>query len=639
MPPPPAPKPKVDASSAAVDILWNKSSIKSIVGPTPFLNISRSTNRNPAGLLEYINTNITLTGKIAAKTSKSVPSTGVKGILGAADNLKNLFTKCDLGDLEILCNNQTVAIYSGVRFASFDIDKSNDNWIYSSDYTIQLEYKEPGRSGLPVVENTQDSWSIEPLEDLGYVSWDKTGISAKTEGQENTKRKGAGTNNVKFINLPQFRISHRISAVGLVQPANSNANPNTKESNTTTCALSSDPNKAFLNAKNWVLERLKIPFSGNVGAYINSSLGGAGAGAAGGGGKTSLPFGDIYLYNHLRSTNFSLTDGSYEVNDTWLGFPSGIAYTEDFSIETSTNENYTVTVRVQGTVKGLETDSISTLTTGTTPDGSGKLVAGFLLDTTTGQLAQNGQGVGKDGLPSLSQIGSFKYNNALSGWQEDIKPYLYVRACAIINSSDRTKDYINNATSKPPQAPINPIYAKQALLNVIPVSTTEGHSIINGTITYSYEFNNKHNAISGTISESINISDDGPTDVIAETFVIGRELGPVLQKMGKTSARKSVTVEVAVVPPSSLDEFSQTSPKCPLYISGYIYETIDSIVEGLKPFGDRVSTLFPQSTRANQQGQVLVTNDSRTWNPSEGRYSRSVSWTYQRCTIGDWMNH
>lgn len=640
--PPVVPKPTVPGNQSNVDILWNDSSIKAIVGPTPFIDISRSTNRNPAGLLEYINTNITLTGKIAAKTSSSTPSTGVKGILSASESLKNLFTKCDLGNLKILCNNETVAIYSGVRFASFDLNKSNDNWIYTSDYTIQLEYKEPGRSGLPVVENTQDSWSIEPLEDLGYVKWDKSSISAKTEGSENTKRSpsagGSQNNSVSFINLPQFRVSHRVSAVGLVQPSGSTTDSGTKQSNTTTCAATSDPNKAFLNAKNWVLERLKIPFSGNVGAYINNSLQNSSAASA----TPSLPFGDIYLYNHIRSTNFSLTDGSYEVNDTWLGFPSGIAYTEDFSIETSTNENFTVTVRVQGTVKGLETDSISTLTTGTTPDASGKLVGDYLLSTATGPLNSKGGGpssAGGKGLPTATTIQAFKYNNALSGWQEDIKPFLYIRACAVINSSDRTRDYVNPAASNPPQPPINPIFAKQSLLNVIPVSTTEGHSMINGTISYSYEFNNKHNAISGTISENINISDDGPTDVIAETFVIGRELGPVLQKMGKTSARKSVTVEVAVVPPSSLDEFSQTSTKCPLYISGYIYKTIDSIIEGLKPFGDRVSSLFPQSTRVNAQGQVLITSDNRTWNPSEGRYSRSVSWTYQRCTIGDWMDH
>lgn len=621
--PPSAPEP---STKNVVGIYINNSGIHNIVGPTPFITLDRQLNRTNTGILESITTTINLDGKIVKTTG--APS-GIKGVFGAIEQLRGLVTQCDANILEIKCDNTVLAKFDGVKVMSFNASKSEDNWVFTADYSIQLEVVEPPRSGEPPVTNSSDSWSIEPIEDYLYLTWN-SGVQKQTEGAENTRISALGGNTFKFTNIPQYRISHRVSAVGLNSSGINQTN--TPSNNTTTCPSGVDPNLAYLNAKKWVENRLAFPFAGS-GAYI---LGGSAGGGA-------LPFGSsIFLYNHLRSINFSITEGSYEVNDNWLALSSGVRYVEDFNIESSTSENYTTTVRIQGTVRGLETEQTGTLHTGLTPAVSsnppGQLGLSFATGCGTGNVAGFTGGGGGSIPAGTGSLKCFKYENALEGWLNDIKPTLYTRACSIVNTSDRTRDYVNPASSNPPTPPINPIFAKQGLLSVIPVSTTEGHSLLNGTISYSYEYNNKFNAISGTISQNITVTDDAPTDVVAETFVVGRELGPILQKMGRSSAKKSVTVEVVVVPPSSIGDYPQTSAGCPVYTGGYVYTTIDSIIEGLKPFGDRVSTVWPQ-TRTNLPGKVFLNNDTRNWNPSEGRYSRSVSWTYQRCTVGNFMDH
>jgi hypothetical protein len=359
-----------------------------------------------------------------------------------------------------------------------------------------------------------------------------------------------------------------------------------------------------------------------------------------------------YLYNHLRSINFSITEAKYEVTDTWLAMPTGIRYIEDYSVEMSTDEKYIHTVRVQGEIKGLSMAAAGALTgnpglinelapTRLDLSYSSGLISGVL---TTG--SQKLLDVADQDSPNTNQFYGSKYANAASGWLSDIKPYLYRRACLVMNSKDRNTPYIYAAINPPPP-PNNPMYSTLGLLNIIPVSTSEGHNPRKGTISYSYEFNNKFTIISGVISENITMSDTGPTDVIGEAFVLGRALGPILQNLGtKTSSSKEVSIEVLVVPPSSLKGFFMQNIDCPLWTGGTIFQTITGIIEGLKPFGDRPDYMFgtPIVGRSlgplGARGQVFVKGDNVTWEPTNGRFVKTVSWVYQQCSNDkNWMDH
>ena len=630
----------------SVVVRFNGSGLHKIAGPVPFINISKAYNRNSAGNVENIQTNVTIDGKIVRSANSNNPNvyppgTGVGAILGAVSEMQKLFS-CTNGLFEVVCAGSGISV-SGARVNSFNIDRSDNNWIFTADYKVELEYNEPGLTGLPPVKNTVDTWSIEPLEDSVYCNFN-VNVSGKEEYSNPKLKPTAPTDqapippgSLSIVNIPQFKISRRLSAVGFPMSYSS-----------TGCPHPSGDHTAYLSAKKWVELKLKESFqnSGPSGAVslVNSDA------------PTLGNFDKVFLFNHLRTINFSVSEGSYEVNETWLAMPTGVNYTEDYSLETSTDEKYVKTVRVQGTIKGLSFTQIPIMSggSGLPPTGISptKIDLGYSLSNGNGTFSSAPKIL--DNFSETSDNNTFrstKYGNALSGWVNDIKPYLYRRASLVLNNaSDRVDTYLNPVVTPLPP-PKNPIYCRENFLNVIPVSTTEGHDPRKGTISYTYEYNNKLVFISGVIAENISIEDTGPVDVVNETFVLGRRLGPILQSLGtRTSSKKRVTIEVVVLPPSSLRGFSMVNKECPLFTGGTVYTTITGILEGLKPYGDRAVNIFGNvgpngnDTRtggqSNNNGQVYVEQDTQSWNPAEGRYTRNIGWTYQACNVSrNYMDH
>jgi hypothetical protein len=128
--------------------------------------------------------------------------------------------------------------------------------------------------------------------------------------------------------------------------------------------------------------------------------------------------------------------------------------------------------------------------------------------------------------------------------------------------------------------------------------------------------------------------------VVSETNVIGRARGPILQKTGTTSTRKTVSIEVVVVPPTGIQECFISNVGCPLFTGGFIYQTIEKLIEGIKPFGIEAGTetiyneLFGSEfvSSKNRQGIVFKQSDNDSWKPTGGRYSRKVYWVYKQCS-------
>ena len=638
----------------AVGVYFNGSGIHTVAGPTPFIDFSTSVERNEAGEPMVFTNRITLTGKVTITKEASPNGSGIGPMMSAISGLNQIFKINTCGSFDITCksapNAVETSIFSagGVRLVSFDVNKSNDNWIFTADYTAVLEYLEPAYSGW-YVKDYSDSWSIEPLEDYIYskgiinviqkVEYDnpqlKPTAPTNTAGQPrspqsnqtNTGGTAVAPVDINYLSIPQFKVSRTISAVGI--PSGTGFCKSTLPIN--------EQNKidfdrypplavsAFNNAKKWVMERSSAIFDKKTDNVLWSPMLTRGIGGT-----------DGYFYNHLRSTNFDVHAARYEITDTWLAMPTGITFIEDYSLEMSTDDKYIHTVRVQGEIIGL---SISNPAITGLPyvSGSGSPLK-FDLSSSTGLLdnLSFNTAIADNGLPVTKNLMASKYANAVSGWINEVKPYLYRRACIPMSSPDRTKGYIPGAVN-PPQPPNNPVYSRNSVLNIIPISTSETHNPKKGSISYSYEFNNKFTIISGVLYESVSIEETGPTDVIGEAFVLGRSLGPVLQNLGtKTSTRKSVTIEVGVVPPSSMGGFFMQNTTCPLWTGGTVYQTITGIIEGLKPFGDRASYIFGNANfnrnNNNAQGQVYVTNDTQSWDPTNGRYSKSIGWVYQQCT-------
>ena len=649
-------------SPIPVSVYWNGVDLSTYTGPSPFVNISTSFDKaGDPGIVEAVTTTITLTGKIlrapdaAESTVAPCPvrtltpgGQGIQTLMGAKKELVKLFNDCPKSILEIKCKlssgaESILAQYKDVVINSINFDRTDDNWARSIDYSIELQSILP-RSGVPdyeYVTDRSDVWTIEPLEDVSYTKFTnqvKTRHEWSNPNMLPGPSSGPANSNVirdlQVINIPQFRITRRLSAKGLGNlklPCSGEAS--TLPSGTGSMQL----------AKLWVEKMHSKPFidRDRTGIYdhyinINDTLQQINNGLAN--------IGNNFLYNHNRTINADVFNGTYETTDTWLAMPSGVPYIETYSIETSTGLDYIKTVTVAGNIQGL-----SFANPGLLFNSDNFTMSSGIFSTGTGLKLQLDKAYGPGGTPNirpyqiddrLSQgsriLISFdnKYNNAASGWIFDVKPYLYRRACLVINQgNDRATPYVNPAMVVPVQPPQNPIFSTETLLSVIPVSTTEGHDPKKGTITYNYQYNNKFNIISGTISENINIVNDLPTQVVSEIPVPGRHLGPIIDAAGYTAARKTLTVEIVVMPPTGTNDMFVQQRGCPLYTGGFLYTTIEKLIEGVKPYGAVDTTIFGHDwIYKNTQGQVYKTSDQDTWSPTQGRYTRTVSWIYQQCT-------
>ena len=119
-------------------------------------------------------------------------------------------------------------------------------------------------------------------------------------------------------------------------------------------------------------------------------------------------------------------------------------------------------------------------------------------------------------------------------------------------------------------------------LNPDPNSRVIGRNPVGGTISYTFEYNDRPtNLIDGTASESIQIGWVNAGDVFASIPVLGRVNGPVLQNLGTvTATTKSLSINVVMK-----ETQSQLSPSFPSW---------DSVINSVKPTGYQVFSNPPQ---------------------------------------------
>jgi hypothetical protein len=139
------------------------------------------------------------------------------------------------------------------------------------------------------------------------------------------------------------------------------------------------------------------------------------------------------------------------------------------------------------------------------------------------------------------------------------------------------------------------------LFNPIPLSKVSGKNPQSGVISYNLEYNNRvPNLIFGSLSENVNVSQEYPTDIFAKLVVLGRPGGPILQPIGTvTESTRTINVEVQMAawnfgnyhtPPVKPDPTPLIAPFV--------------IIGGLKE------------------------KDSESWNPRNGRYTRTVTYIW-----------
>lgn len=195
-------------------------------------------------------------------------------------------------------------------------------------------------------------------------------------------------------------------------------------------------------------------------------------------------------YNHIRTEQINVTDGTYSITENWV-LSSGTA-NETYSMSTSTsNTDPFITVQIDGNIKGLSKISPNNY-------GDKNLISV--------------SGAYTNALNKYNQIS----NNGKFGLSSDV----YKRA--------------NNLVA--------------VELNSQPVSVSIGTNQYTGEITYNLAFNNRPtNIVSGVIAESIQVNDTYPGDIFAVIPVLGRSTGPVLQYIGgRTEYRRDASINLTM---------------------------------------------------------------------------------------------
>jgi hypothetical protein len=660
------------SNSRRVYIKFNNKKIHEIVGPVPLIDINHTVNNNNNNLPDTLTTNITLNGTIYRHAADNLlenvdadkNSPGFSGIMQAVSGLRQLFSDCPYGLLEIECDsNAPLYSVSGLSVDSINFSQSDNNWAQTTDYTISLSVTDSLYGNDPLspyngdplekyVTDRVDRWSIEPLDDVTFANlaynvtqrseYSNPGLNANNDGltrvppvNGNSRAIEYGRSNIDIKSMPQFRVNRTVSAKGLFPKEAANNDKICFNTNNDTDPLK--PNnlisRPYLYAKAWVEKIAKSGLqpsnniNGNFIGFLN-------------------PNSKIFPCNHTRSTNIDIYNSSYEINDSWLVMTTGVPYVETYSIETSLDQNYIKTVRIAGSINGVSIlpDNVVQHEAGIFPTGAGNnglLNMPISLEYTKNTNNETSNFTIKDlnSNPNnkypRNTINANRYTSAYSGWIHDIKPLLYRRASLAINptvstnnnnlGADRIQNFTPSYLTRPPTAPNNPIYSKEALLSIIPVSTTETYDPRKGTINYSYEFNNKLNIISGVVAENINVTYTNPTSITAEIPVIGRALGPIIQKTGRTNAKKTVNVEISIPPVNGVLQTNLSHPSCPLHTGEFLWITINRIIESMRPYSNDL--FIPKNVAANC-GESLPTEDTENWEPHQGKYSRTVSWTY-----------
>ena len=386
-------------------------------------------------------------------------------------------------------------------------------------------------TNISTLLSSQDTAFIETYsEDWGIEADDQTGESVE--------------------NPITYRISHSLSATGktVYGPASTSYNYQTS-------AIGSLNVPAWEQAKRFVQKRLS---GGGTGIQYPNIIGQIGSGTI----NLVNSYGG---YNHVRTEQINVTEGTYSVSENWI-LSSGKA-NEVYNLSTSTsNTDPFITVQIDGAIKGLRNFS-----------------------------PVYGSGLGSANFNAVSGA----YANALSKYNE-------------ISNSGRF-------------GLISPIYKRAnnlvaVALNSQPVSMSLSSNQYTGDISYNLSFNNRPtNIISGVIAESIQVNDTYPGDIFAIIPVLGRATGPVLQYIGgRTEYKRDVSINLTM----DYTKIAYGDKRNTLILKKpSLVEPTASQIAGL------INELSPKNEPGVRK--YFISPPSESWNPKEGTYSFNISWTYE----------
>lgn len=170
-------------------------------------------------------------------------------------------------------------------------------------------------------------------------------------------------------------------------------------------------------------------------------------------------------------------------------------------------------------------------------------------------------------------------------------------------------------------------YSNLNRLHYIPISNTYTFNPFEGTVQYSYEYDDRPSGlIQNAIFENISVQNGWGVDVFAAIPVLGRARGPVLQSINtKRECIRSLNIEVTFdknlyIGDSGYTVLSVPHPRWTHPYSG----NLAWIVANAHPISSfAINNLGVVANRA------FVSDQGENWNPNNLHYSYNVSWVYE----------
>lgn len=568
-----------------------------------------------------------------------------------------------------ISSNGKVIFDGYAKVESYNASETGNNWTNTIDYEVELTSNEAvslflNDNSTYLLQSVSDNITIEPVEETNLFNTSDPVISA-VFGYNHFISTAVNMQVNNLVNYPvyatRYKVSRTIEAVGK-HSFNENSNFGFENdgaqltsadgyndvlgANTRIPRMNpkaNDLGSAFKNARAYVMDRLfhyPTPF------FLDGWT----------------------VVNRVRSINASETNGSFSITETSLAVDPTThpPWADDWSAEVTTDSTMLTTVRINGTIKGFETmtpnvrfdtplqyDAQPVAGTQNELKNLEPLVAKPGQHSNTGYLTDKYPVIqGDSSAINQNTLKVGKYQNALRGlhW---LKAHLdntgnaglgNVYNSPIVNRArmffwrnqslqgeatfiHNPLKYLNHpGTIAERRASANLLPSNwnfggqtNAIFNPIPLNVTESHRSHAGEIDYSIEFNNRPiNIIPGSISETLSINDNFPSQQIAEIFVLGRRMGPVIQDLGTTTAAtREVSFEIVLPRPTQI--------AARFIFPQYQYQAAIDVVEQLNP-----KYMFGVNPYAIVKSYVK--SDTQNYNPLEGRISIQKSWMWQRAS-------
>lgn len=129
----------------------------------------------------------------------------------------------------------------------------------------------------------------------------------------------------------------------------------------------------------------------------------------------------------------------------------------------------------------------------------------------------------------------------------------------------------------------------------------------NGQIQYSYTYACCNNSIAGVLKESVNITREFPSDVVAIIPILGRTCGPIVQDKGTKSVERC-NIAIALTYPKDCSTYAKPSG-------------LEAVVQGI---------ISAAGCCTGAYGSYQE-RDTESWNPRTGQYTRNVTFVCECC--------